>query len=131
MLFRLKVRTPLYAKHDYWADISPHSLGEENSVEAIFTNRLLVLVMFCSPLGNILTVAEDLLENDGKKFLEMMDRLADRKVQRDDELMDNRGVYEEYDDEEEGEFEDEGPEEVFVVARIQNVRLSFRLFSTD
>lgn len=70
--------------------------------------------MFCSHLGNILTVAEDLLENDGKKFLEMMDRLADRKVQRDDELMDNRGVYEEYDDEEEGEFEDEGPEEVCV-----------------
>jgi len=63
-------------------------------------------------IGNILTVAEDLLENDGKKFLEMMDRLADRKVQRDDDLMDNRGVYEEYDDEDDGEFEDDGPEEV-------------------
>jgi len=68
------------------------------------------------PLGNILTVAEDLLENDGKKFLEMMDRLADRKVQRDDELMDNRGAYEEYDDDdEEGESEDEGPEEVGII----------------
>lgn len=42
----------------------------------------------------------------------MMDRLADRKVQRDDDLMDNRGVYEEYDDEDDGEFEDDGPEEV-------------------
>jgi hypothetical protein len=42
----------------------------------------------------------------------MMDRLADRKVQRDDEALENRGVYEEYDDEEEGEFEDEGAEEV-------------------
>lgn len=59
-----------------------------------------------------MTVAEDLLENDGKKFLEMMDRLADRKVQRDDELMDQRGVYDEYEDEEEGDFEDDGADEV-------------------
>lgn len=33
-------------------------------------------------------------------------------MQRDDDLMDNRGVYEEYDDDEEGEFEEDGPEEV-------------------
>lgn len=68
-----------------------------------------------------MTVAEDLLENDGKKFLEMMDRLADRKVQRDDDLMDNRGVYEEYDDEDDGEFEDDGPEEVYARGIIASV----------
>ncbi|GJJ68749.1 hypothetical protein EMPS_01095 [Entomortierella parvispora] len=81
--------------------------------------------------GNILTVAEDLLENDGKKFLEMMDRLADRKVQRDDELMDNRGVYEEYDDEEEGEFEDEGPEEDALTKeqRMEEGRRMFQAFA--
>ncbi|KAF9999796.1 Stress response protein nst1 [Modicella reniformis] len=81
--------------------------------------------------GNILTVAEDLLENDGKKFLEMMDRLADRKVQRDDESLDNRGVYEEYDDEEEGEFEDEGAEEDTLTKeqRMEEGRRMFQAFA--
>jgi hypothetical protein len=82
--------------------------GVEGSIEAHLTN----ITIKHATLGNILTVAEDLLENDGKKFLEMMDRLADRKVQRDDESLENRGAYEEYDDEDEGEFEDEGVEEV-------------------
>ncbi|KAF9178939.1 Stress response protein nst1 [Haplosporangium sp. Z 767] len=81
--------------------------------------------------GNILTVAEDLLENDGKKFLEMMDRLADRKVQRDDDLMDNRGVYEEYDDEEDGDFEDDGPEEDTLTKeqRMEEGRRMFQAFA--
>ncbi|KAG0290692.1 Stress response protein nst1 [Linnemannia gamsii] len=81
--------------------------------------------------GNILTVAEDLLENDGKKFLEMMDRLADRKVQRDDDLMDNRGVYEEYDDEDDGEFEDDGPEEDALTKeqRMEEGRRMFQAFA--
>lgn len=51
----------------------------------------------------------------------MMDRLADRKVQRDDDLMDNRGVYEEYDDEDDGEFEDDGPEEVYAKDSIASI----------
>ncbi|KAG0237462.1 salt tolerance down-regulator-domain-containing protein [Mortierella sp. GBAus27b] len=81
--------------------------------------------------GNILTVAEDLLENDGKKFLEMMDRLADRKVQRDDESLENRGAYEEYDDEEEGEFEDEGVEEDALTKeqRMEEGRRMFQAFA--
>ncbi|KAF9433923.1 Stress response protein nst1 [Entomortierella beljakovae] len=81
--------------------------------------------------GNILTVAEDLLENDGKKFLEMMDRLADRKVQRDDELMDSRGVYEEYDDEEDGDYEDDGTEEDALTKeqRMEEGRRMFQAFA--
>ncbi|KAI9014559.1 hypothetical protein CLU79DRAFT_668524, partial [Phycomyces nitens] len=31
-------------------------------------------------LGGILTVADDLLKNDGKKFLDMMERLAERRM---------------------------------------------------
>ncbi|KAG0046397.1 Stress response protein nst1 [Gryganskiella cystojenkinii] len=106
---------------EYEDDISnrktfPYSNGFPNALQA---------------KGNILTVAEDLLENDGKKFLEMMDRLADRKVQRDDELMDNRGAYEEYDDEEEGEFEDEGPEEDALTKeqRMEEGRRMFQAFA--
>lgn len=36
-------------------------------------------------LGGILTVAEDLLKNDGKKFIEMMEQLAERRMQREEE----------------------------------------------
>lgn len=35
--------------------------------------------------GNILTVADDLLKNDGQKFLEMMEELAERRMQREEE----------------------------------------------
>lgn len=33
--------------------------------------------------GGILTVADDLLKNDGQKFLEMMEQLADKRIQRE------------------------------------------------
>lgn len=33
-------------------------------------------------LGGILTVADDLLKNDGRKFIEMMEQLAERRMQR-------------------------------------------------
>ena len=36
-------------------------------------------------VGNILTVADDLLKNDGQKFLEMMEQLAERRMQREEE----------------------------------------------
>jgi hypothetical protein len=32
-----------------------------------------------------LTVADDLLKNDGKKFIEMMEQLAERRMQREEE----------------------------------------------
>jgi hypothetical protein len=35
-------------------------------------------------LGGILTVADDLLKNDGKKFIEMMEQLAERRMQREE-----------------------------------------------
>jgi len=36
-------------------------------------------------IGGILTVADDLLKNDGKKFIEMMEQLAERRMQREEE----------------------------------------------
>lgn len=54
--------------------------------------------------GGILTVADDLLKNDGKKFIEMMEQLAERRMQREEEAaMEAR----EYDDEEEDDYDDE------------------------
>jgi hypothetical protein len=38
-----------------------------------------------SCVGGILTVADDLLKNDGKKFIEMMEQLAERRMQREEE----------------------------------------------
>ncbi|KAI1172781.1 hypothetical protein F4777DRAFT_560474 [Nemania sp. FL0916] len=35
--------------------------------------------------GGILTVADDLLKNDGKKFIEMMEQLAERRMAREDD----------------------------------------------
>ena len=36
-------------------------------------------------IDGILTVADDLLKNDGKEFINMMDKLADRRMQREQE----------------------------------------------
>ncbi|KAK4191928.1 salt tolerance down-regulator-domain-containing protein [Podospora australis] len=38
-----------------------------------------------SSLGGILTVADDLLKNDGRKFIEMMEQLAERRMAREED----------------------------------------------
>lgn len=40
-------------------------------------------------LGGILTVADDLLKNDGKKFIEMMEQLAERRMAREEDAKDH------------------------------------------
>ncbi len=86
--------------------------------------------------GGILTVADDLLKNDGKKFIEMMEQLAERRMQREEEAHyaasgigghpsmklpapNTHAAHnhpplpeeEEYDDEEDEEYDDEEDEE--------------------
>ncbi|THH33340.1 hypothetical protein EUX98_g820 [Antrodiella citrinella] len=66
--------------------------------------------------GNILTVADDLLKNDGQKFLEMMEQLAERRMQREEEAAasveeDSEDEEEDLDEEDEEEDEDEEDEE--------------------
>ncbi|KAI8666042.1 Stress response protein NST1 [Fusarium keratoplasticum] len=88
-------------------------------------------------LGGILTVADDLLKNDGKRFIEMMEQLAERRMAReedarehfsrgygghpngsysnphnhpppdDDEYDDEEDEEEDYDDSQDEEYEDE------------------------
>ncbi|KAI1105199.1 hypothetical protein F4804DRAFT_331593 [Jackrogersella minutella] len=41
--------------------------------------------------GGILTVADDLLKNDGKKFIEMMEQLAERRMAREEDAKDHFG----------------------------------------
>jgi hypothetical protein len=57
--------------------------------------------------GGILTVADDLLKNDGKKFLDMMERLAERRMQREEEAGVDQDEYYDDDDDEDDAYEDE------------------------
>lgn len=58
--------------------------------------------------GSIITVADDLLKNDGKKFLDMMERLAERKMRKEREVTESD---EEEDDDDDDEEEDEEEED--------------------
>ncbi|KAI9714075.1 MAG: hypothetical protein M1812_006522 [Candelaria pacifica] len=83
--------------------------------------------------SGVLTVADDLLKNDGKKFIEMMEQLAERRMQREEEAqyaasglahpstamhhshaMQNHGPppdEEEYDDDEDDDYDSQEDEE--------------------
>ncbi|KAJ7123669.1 salt tolerance down-regulator-domain-containing protein [Mycena epipterygia] len=56
--------------------------------------------------GSILTVADDLLKNDGQKFLEMMEQLAERRMQREEEAAGGVSGDEDSDAEMDGEEEE-------------------------
>ena len=78
-------------------------------------------------IGGILTVADDLLKNDGKKFIEMMEQLAERRMRREEDAQyasaglghpstqsHNHGPPPEddgYDDEEDEEYDSQEDEE--------------------
>ena len=57
--------------------------------------------------GNILTVADDLLKNDGQKFLEMMEQLAERRMQREQQAAQDLEEDSDADHAEEGDDEDD------------------------
>ena len=63
-------------------------------------------ILTCLGIDNILTVADDLLKNDGQKFLEMMEQLADRRMIRED-----RATASIEDDSEEDEGDDDGDDD--------------------
>ncbi|KAG4301039.1 hypothetical protein PCK1_002738 [Pneumocystis canis] len=81
--------------------------------------------------GGILTVADDLLKNDGKKFIEMMEQLAERRIQREEEAVmeiettefdsDDEDYDEESDDDEMNTLDEE--------QRIEEGRRMFQIFA--
>ncbi|KAL9015829.1 MAG: hypothetical protein Q9185_006796 [Variospora sp. 1 TL-2023] len=105
--------------------------------------------------GGILTVADDLLKNDGKKFIEMMEQLAERRMQREEDAQyaaaaglshpamqpHNHGPTEDnavYDDEEdedsyesgdEEEYEDDEMETMTEEQRMEEGRRMFQIFA--
>jgi hypothetical protein len=101
--------------------------------------------------GGILTVADDLLKNDGQKFLEMMEQLADKRIQRErvggydsqqgldsdldetdqEDDQDDLDGEDSYDDEDEGSEDDEGSEEdeMTEAERMEEGRRMFQVFA--
>jgi hypothetical protein len=60
------------------------NFGDHLAVKGILTpwpEQLRALLKLTS--DNLLTVADDLLKNDGRKFIEMMEQLAERRMQRE------------------------------------------------
>lgn len=79
--------------------------------------------------GGILTVADDLLKNEGKKFLEMMEKLAERRLRRDEpDDYEEEDTDEEYDDEYEEDDEEE-EEEMTEEQRLEEGRRMFQMFA--
>ena len=84
------------------------------------------LILFI--IDGILTVADDLLKNDGKHFIDMMEQLAERRMQREEDMQyaaasaahqsmhagHNHGPpldEEDYDDEDEEEYDSQDDED--------------------
>ena len=69
-----------------------------------------------------MTVADDLLKNDGQKFLEMMEQLAERRMQREEEAAVDVEDDSEDEDDEGDEDEDEcGGAGVVVRCNVVNI----------
>lgn len=86
--------------------------------------------------GGILTVADDLLKNDGKKFIEMMEQLAERRMQREEEAMLEAREFDEEDDDEDyddddldsEDYDEEDEEEQDVLTEEQRMAEGRRMF---
>ncbi|WPH02816.1 stress response protein nst1-like protein [Acrodontium crateriforme] len=62
------------------------NFGQNLTVKGILTPWLEKLqIGLKGKADNLLTVADDLLKNDGRKFIEMMEQLAERRMQRENE----------------------------------------------
>lgn len=91
-------------------------------------------VIYLGP-GNILTVADDLLKNDGQKFLEMMEQLAERRMLREDEAaadIEEDSEEEEEDEEDEDledDEEDDEEDEVSYSTTFEFIHSPFKLHS--
>ena len=94
------------------------NFGQSLTVKGSYFHNHLCMTDLMRRIGGILTVADDLLQNDGKKFIEMMEQLAERRMQREEEAQyDASGLghssqhpYSNHPPDEE-EFEDEDEEE--------------------
>jgi hypothetical protein len=64
----------------------------------------------------VLTIADDLLQNQGKQFIEMMERIADIRFQKEEQakrdVAEQGGMFDDdYEDDNEEYYDDEEPED--------------------
>eukprot|EP00126_Sphaerothecum_destruens_P011645 Sdes_comp20941_c1_seq1m18470 len=90
---------------------NPEMVGEESFC---FSKSLTVK-------EGILTVADDLLKNDGRKFLDMMELFAESRQKKDDEYD------EDYEDDE--DYEEDSEEELSEEQRMEEGRRMFQVFA--
>lgn len=85
----------------------------------------------------ILTVADDLLKNDGKHFIDMMESLAEKRMQRhnhppldeDDDYDDDEEDDEDYDSQDEDELEADEMDAMTEEQRMEEGRRMFQIFA--
>ncbi|QSL65143.1 hypothetical protein MERGE_002448 [Pneumocystis wakefieldiae] len=87
--------------------------------------------IFLTVKGGIFTVADDLLKNDGKKFIEMMEQLAERRIQREEEaVMEIETTEFDSDDEDyDDESDDDELNTLDEEQRIEEGRRMFQIFA--
>ncbi|CAO3622688.1 unnamed protein product [Mucor hiemalis] len=102
---------------------TPLSRASPNGDHFSFGNSLTVK-------GGILTVADDLLKNDGKKFLDMMERLAERRMQKEDITLDQSNNYFQEEEDDEDAFEDDEDDDTRTEEqRMEEGRRMFQIFA--
>ncbi|KAJ3339988.1 hypothetical protein HDU91_000906, partial [Kappamyces sp. JEL0680] len=81
--------------------------------------------------GGILTVADDFLKNDGRKFLDLMEHLAQRKLRAPGPPDDPNEDWDDYDDESSNseEYEDEDEPHLSEHQRMEEGRKMFQIFA--
>jgi hypothetical protein len=67
-------------------------------------------------VGGVLTIAEDLIQNHGRKFIDMMEKIADMRFRKEEEakreVAEAGGPYDDdYDDENDEYYDEEDPED--------------------
>ncbi|KAG1455946.1 hypothetical protein G6F46_005252 [Rhizopus delemar] len=115
---------PEKSRFEEMTHIRPSKSSSTNGDHFSFGNSLTVK-------GGILTVADDLLKNDGKKFLDMMERLAERRMQKEDiSLEQNTNYFQEEDDDDEEAYEEEEDEDTRTEEqRMEEGRRMFQIFA--
>lgn len=79
---------------------------EEEHYQSVTTKKEPQFSKTLTVKGSIITVADDLLKNDGKKFLDMMEKLAERKMLKEREVA-NSDLFDEDDDDNDDDEDDE------------------------
>lgn len=67
-------------------------------------------------IGGVLTIADDLLQNQGKQFIDMMEKIADMRFKKEEEakkeVQEAGGPYDDdYDDDQEDYYAEDDPED--------------------